>query len=245
MSFITILILVAVVMIGFRLLMGKAIKTNAATLQVGTVQTFTYTGKSGALSEQFSKMGMERHINLMIANGWEVVNQTGLPGHVRLGRTLTGAALTGGLSLLAGGSRTADRVTITYRRVQVPPRPAHGSVKSCAACRGNCTSNSLFCAFCGNQFLDGTVPPSPESRNELNKSPLPAGVKVCPSCEGRCTLNSKFCAFCGHSFAEVVVASKGSNIDDLERLAALRERGVLSDAEFENAKSRLLGSSSG
>ena len=62
---------------------------------------------------------MEEHINLLITNGWEVVNQTGLPGHVRLGRTLTGAALTGGLSLLAGGSRTADRVSITYRRVRV------------------------------------------------------------------------------------------------------------------------------
>jgi len=67
-------------------------------------------------------------------------------------------------------------------------------------------------------------------------------VKVCPSCEGRCTLNSKFCAFCGHSFAEVAAAPKGSNIDDLERLAALRERGVLSDAEFETAKSILLRS---
>jgi len=98
----------------FQISVRKDLKSGAVTRPVGTVATYTYTGKSGRLSEPFSNMGMEEHINLLITNGWEVVNQTGLPGHVRLGRTLTGAALTGGLSLLAGGSRTADRVSITY-----------------------------------------------------------------------------------------------------------------------------------
>lgn len=37
MSFITIVILVAVVVIGFRLLMGKAIKTGAATRPLGVL----------------------------------------------------------------------------------------------------------------------------------------------------------------------------------------------------------------
>lgn len=246
MSFIAIFICAGIIVIGFRLLMSKAIKKGAATRPVGTVETYTYTGKSGRLSEQFSMVGMEQHINLMIANGWEVVNQTGLPGHVRLGRTLTGAALTGGISLLAGGSRTADRVTITYRRVHVPVAAVKASarVKFCSVCGGSCTINSLFCAFCGHEFLDGTMPFPAAAKKELNQGPLPAGVKLCPACEGRCTNNSKFCAFCGHNFIKVVAPSTGPNIniDDLEKLAALRERGVLSDAEFETAKSRLLGS---
>jgi len=72
--------------------MRKGLKAEAATKPVGSIKTYSYTGKSGVLSEQSSKMGMEQHINMMMMNGWEVVNQTGLPGHVRLGRTLTGAA---------------------------------------------------------------------------------------------------------------------------------------------------------
>lgn len=35
-------------------------------------------------------------------------------GHINLGRTATGAVLTGGISLLFGGSRTKGKVTITY-----------------------------------------------------------------------------------------------------------------------------------
>lgn len=37
-------------------------------------------------------------------------------GHVNLGRTVTGAALTGGISLLLGGSRAAGTVLITFAR---------------------------------------------------------------------------------------------------------------------------------
>jgi hypothetical protein len=41
---------------------------------------------------------------------------TATDGHINLGRTVTGAALTGGLSLLIGGSRSKGKVIITYTR---------------------------------------------------------------------------------------------------------------------------------
>jgi len=146
---------------------------------------------------------MGQKINMMMMNGWEVVKQNGLPGNVRLGRTLPGAALTGGLSLLAGGSRTADHVTITYRRFRIPAAnnvnvPA--GVKSCTACGGKSASNSLFCAFCGHNF-DGDGGPGQLQLPEAG----------------------------------------GSRIEKLERLTALKEKGALNDAEFENEKRRILG----
>jgi hypothetical protein len=46
--------------------------------------------------------------------GWMPQGTTATDGHVNLGRTVTGAVLTGGLYLLIGGSRSKGKVTITY-----------------------------------------------------------------------------------------------------------------------------------
>ncbi len=53
----------------FQISVRKDLKSCAVTRPVGTVATYTYTGKSGRLSEPFSNMGMEEHINLLITNG--------------------------------------------------------------------------------------------------------------------------------------------------------------------------------
>ena len=162
----------------FRHSMTTARITSAAARPLGAVETYTYTGKSGGLYEQLSAMSMERHINLMINNGWEVVSQTGLPGHLRLGRTVAGAALTGGLSILAGGSRTSDRVTITYRRVQVPaptqyvqsPQPSFGPLAGgfCNHCGSALVLGARFCGTCGAttepQHVGESNPPADSSR---------------------------------------------------------------------------------
>jgi hypothetical protein len=181
----TVIIIVVVVVIAFQILMRSAQKTGAATKPVGTVETYTYTGKSGGLSEQFSKMGMERHINMMITNGWDVVNQTGLPGHIRLGRTLTGAALTGGLTLLAGGSRTTDRVTITYRRVQIP-RVVTSQAKSEDA--DDLLTRELVGALERTNETKSHVPPQSAS--------LPI-ARYCCSCGSTLHEGSRFCSSCG------------------------------------------------
>ncbi|VVB64859.1 Uncharacterised protein [uncultured archaeon] len=48
--------------------------------------------------------------------GWMPQGTTATDGHINLGRTVTGAVLTGGLSLLIGGSRSKGKVTISYVR---------------------------------------------------------------------------------------------------------------------------------
>jgi hypothetical protein len=195
MNFVIFFVCVFVLGIALLAFMSNAVETGASTLPLGTVRTFVYTGKSGGLSEQFSKMGMEHHINLMITNGWEVVNQVGLAGHVRLGRTLTGAALTGGLSLLAGGSRTADRVTITYRRVEIPvsvtPEAAVGSAQLSTSIADNCTS-------CGSKVQVGArFCPSCGVTVDLRQAPeVIAPAAFCSKCGGRIRNSQGICVHC-------------------------------------------------
>jgi hypothetical protein len=50
--------------------------------------------------------------NLLAAHGYRVAAQTDIDGHVNLGRL----ALTGGLGLLFGGTRSKGRVTITFEK---------------------------------------------------------------------------------------------------------------------------------
>jgi hypothetical protein len=50
--------------------------------------------------------------NLLAAHGYCVAAQTDTDGHVNLGRL----ALTGGLGLLFGGTRSKGRVTITFEK---------------------------------------------------------------------------------------------------------------------------------
>jgi hypothetical protein len=54
--------------------------------------------------------------NAAASYGWTVQSVATSDGHVNVGRTVTGAVLTGGLSLLVGGSRTKGSVTITFVR---------------------------------------------------------------------------------------------------------------------------------
>ena len=50
----------------------------------------------------------------LLANGYEVQDQSSAGSHVNVGRTVTGAVLTGGLSLLFGASRSKGTVTLMY-----------------------------------------------------------------------------------------------------------------------------------
>jgi hypothetical protein len=53
---------------------------------------------------------------VLSSQGWTVKTITGTEGHTNLGRTFTGAVLTGGISLLLGGSRTKGTITVVYER---------------------------------------------------------------------------------------------------------------------------------
>ncbi len=61
-------------------------------------------------SKGLKKANMES--NLLAARGYRVAAQTDIDGHVNLGRL----ALTGGLGLLFGGTRSKGRVTITFEK---------------------------------------------------------------------------------------------------------------------------------
>lgn len=59
---------------------------------------------------------MESEIAELLGHGYTIASQTGTGSHVNVGRTVTGAVLTGGLSLLFGASRSKEKITITFVR---------------------------------------------------------------------------------------------------------------------------------
>ncbi len=46
--------------------------------------------------------------------GYQLAGQSAQGGHINVGRTVTGAVFTGGLSLLFGASRTKGKIQVTY-----------------------------------------------------------------------------------------------------------------------------------
>ena len=87
------------------------------------VQTFIYTLRSGEYWCEDGDTQMDAHIERMIAGGWEVLNSASDTGHVRIGKTLAVGAMTGGLSLLFGGSRTAKTIPLTFKTDKPAPEP--------------------------------------------------------------------------------------------------------------------------
>ena len=68
----------------------------------------------------------EKDMNKMASKGLTAVSATSQPSHINIGRTATGALLTGGLSLLMGGSRTSAKQRVVYKQSyrgfgEVPP----------------------------------------------------------------------------------------------------------------------------
>jgi hypothetical protein len=88
------------------------------------VRTFTFTLRSGEYWCENGYTRMDEHIQNMIGGGWEVLNSTNDTGHVRVGKTLLVAGMTGGLSLLFGGSRTAKTITLTFKTDKPAPPQA-------------------------------------------------------------------------------------------------------------------------
>src|SRR5215469_8109506 len=98
------------------------------------IKTFTYQKVNGAYYLYLPGQChlMDAHIQTMLQEGWEPINSANDPGHVRVGKTLALTALTGGISLFFGASRTAQTIAITFKRAVPPPFRAH-----------------VYCCFCG------------------------------------------------------------------------------------------------
>jgi hypothetical protein len=120
-----------------------------------------------------------KEANEAAKHGWFPTGTSATDGHMNLGRTAAGFALFGGLSLLAGGSRTEGKITVSYAR-------------------------------------------TPEWLEEHNKSAkeldLPAQTDATASSN-----------------------DQNNVILQLERLAKLKEQGILSDEEFQAQKKKILG----
>jgi hypothetical protein len=85
------------------------------------IKTFAYRDRSGTYYlEPFRSFAvnttMDDHINGLLEDGWELLNSASDGGHVRVGKTLALSAMTGGLSLLFGASRTKKEVTLTFKK---------------------------------------------------------------------------------------------------------------------------------
>jgi len=59
---------------------------------------------------------LNKELHKAAKHGWIVKDATGLSGQINIGRTMTRAALTGGIGLLFGGSRTEGKMIVTYER---------------------------------------------------------------------------------------------------------------------------------
>ena len=59
---------------------------------------------------------MESEAGELIKHGYTIASQTGIGSHVNVGRSVTPAVLTLGLSLLFGASRSSGTITVTYVR---------------------------------------------------------------------------------------------------------------------------------
>jgi hypothetical protein len=55
-------------------------------------------------------------LGLASERGWSVKDTSGTDGHINVGRTVTGAVFTGGLTLMLGGSRNKGKITVTWER---------------------------------------------------------------------------------------------------------------------------------
>lgn len=66
---------------------------------------------------------LEEEVRIFGRHGYTPTASSATEGHVNIGRTVAGASLTGGLTLLFGGSRTGGVVIVTYSKAVVAPAP--------------------------------------------------------------------------------------------------------------------------
>jgi hypothetical protein len=69
-----------------------------------------YAGNGGGQRKFESEAGQ------LVAHGYSIAGQSGVGSHINVGRTAGPALLTGGLSLVAGASRSSGDLTVTYQK---------------------------------------------------------------------------------------------------------------------------------
>jgi hypothetical protein len=111
-----------------------------------SIQTFPATRKEVKIKEYKDSKEFEKDAQKMMNAGWQPEDQSQRGGHVNVGRTATGAVLTGGLSLLLGASRTKGKITVTWIR------GGNEAEKLCPQCAVRVPMAAQVCRFCGFRF---------------------------------------------------------------------------------------------
>ena len=131
------------------------------------IQTFIYKYKGG--SYWLDGEAMDHHIQRMLNSGWELMNSANDTGHVRLGKTLTLTALTGGLNLFFGASRSAQTMTLTFKKEF--KEQLHESGLRCLSCGTGIPTGGVFCPRCGASAAR-TGRAGPATQRAANAVPL-------------------------------------------------------------------------
>ena len=163
---------------------------------------------------------------LLLQGGYSAAEQTADGGHIHAGRLI----LTGGFSVLAGrrGIRSKAKSTVTFKKLRGPP----SNLIVEHAMRGR--SNRALAEIAGHDVMGGRFP-----LRLLSNVPRAHAEAVAEH------LRQQACRVRVESPDERVATPAPDFLDQLERLASLRDRGVLTDAEFDAKKAEMLGSGSG
>jgi hypothetical protein len=116
---------------------------------------------------------------------------------------------------------------------------------------GGSDEASVFILIIGGlMVLGGTIAAILESKRTPHATSNSA-TGQCPNCAKYNYPDANQCAFCGASLSQAKTADRvhsapasakpaSNSLEELERLAALKERGVLSNEEFEQQKKKIL-----
>ena len=165
----------------------------------------------------------EAHV-LLLHGGYAAEEQTVDGGHIHAGRLI----VTGGWSVLAGrrGIRSKSKLTVTFKKLTGPP--VNLIVEH--AMRGR--SDHALAEIAGRDIMGAAFP-----RRLLTNVPLAHAEAVANHLrQHACRVGIELLD------EEVAPAQAPDFLDQLERLAALHERGVLTDEEFATKKAEILGS---
>jgi hypothetical protein len=105
--------------------LAEAVRLHVRSTSGGTTMGAWYkdSKRIGYVATYSDEKEMRRDVERASKHGWVPQSTTSDGGHVNVGRTYAGAVLTGGLSLLFGGSRSKEKLTISFVRAPKPQPP--------------------------------------------------------------------------------------------------------------------------
>lgn len=98
-----------------------ALKKRAKSAQKVDGKPWWESSRNGIFLDYERAEDVDLELELAAPLGWYIDDADSTDGHINVGRTATGAVLTGGWSLLFGGSRTDGNIKVNWRRDDAKP----------------------------------------------------------------------------------------------------------------------------